>query len=148
MRLGWRALPALALVAAAFLPAPTASAGDECLYYKWNAATRRWEWQGVWDETVYEAGRTKGVDWHCKYCYVQAITRDPDLPPFLSVLPETIAWASAPVSPVVRAVDDAVAQVHTAIDGASGLDTAQPFDGPECPDAPPAWDAVVAHSGG
>jgi hypothetical protein len=123
-------VPALLLAAAAALPAP-ASAGDECMYFRWDAGARRWVLVRLYsDEDVFEPS---GERWDCKYCTPVKPPPTPDLTD----------------NPHVSRLLDPVHDGITAVGGLTGdvdvqPDAATPLDGPDCPDVPPVWDAQVS----
>jgi hypothetical protein len=142
MRIPWRALPAAALLALTLGPAPHASAGWTCSFYKWNATQGRWSRAALLvDEDWYLAqpGHARWQSWDCEYCYIPA-----GIPPApSSVVATGSGGGGGSVVPAGPPPASLVEPVRTALDPfwrALGDPWGPP---PSCPPVPPEYDGLA-----
>ena len=141
MRKLWRAVPALFVGATLLVPVAPASAGWTCSYYRWDAPRKQWRTVAhAVPQDEFRSDHVLGVDYHCEYCYVPALeSKDPD--PFEDLDPiETaqslIGTTQVPEVPKVPSLNEvSLSSLMTLVS------SAEPLNGPKCPDVPPVWDA-------
>jgi hypothetical protein len=157
MRSPLRALVAAALLATTLTPTAmtaTAHAGSwSCTYYKWDAPNQRWVLVAtLQSEDWYESqpGHQRYESWDCKYCYVPLglpPREDEDVPPVrlpdqVEVPGGTTVGTGPALKEANRLADPVLRSGREAAGEVAAEAGVQPFGTPpECPPAPPVWDA-------